>query len=250
MRKMNVNVSKMNLSRRAFVQAGLAATFLAGCSGGKVDEVAQSGETQPQDAEQVDETAQDVEGAPQADEASGGEGASAAAGKTLVVFYSRADENYADGGTEVLEVGHTKVMAGYIAEALGADTFEIVPQQPYPFSYEECCDQASVELADDARPAIAGDVPDVSGYETVFIGCPIWWGSEPMVVRTFLDATDLSGKTVVPFTTHGGSGLGSVPANLEARITGATLLEAKAVAGTAVDTARDEVVQWVRGLGL
>jgi len=71
-----------------------------------------------------------------------------------------------------------------------------------------------------------------------------------MVVRTFLDAVDLSGKTVVPFTTHGGSGLGSVPSNLQARIASAVFLDGKAVAGTAVDGARDEVVQWVQGLSL
>lgn len=97
-------------------------------------------------------------------------------------------------------------------------------------------------LAPVARTALAVAV--------VALGCPIWWGSEPMVVRTFLDAVDLSGKTVVPFTTHGGSGLGSVPANLQQYIPEATFLEAKAVAGTAVDGARDEVVQWVEGLDL
>ena len=236
-------MSKMDMSRRTFVGAGLTAALLAGCSGKQSDEDSTA-------VEQVEETSDAVEDDQQADEASTGEDTSEDAGKTLVVFYSRADENYADGGTEVLEVGHTKVMAGYIAEALGADTYEIVPQDAYPFSYDECCDQASAELADDARPSLAGDMPDVSGYRTVFVGCPIWWGSEPMVVRTFLDAVDLSGKTVVPFTTHGGSGLGSVPANLQQRIPDATFLEAKAVAGTAVDGARDEVVQWVQGLGL
>ena len=129
-------------------------------------------------------------------------------------------------------------------------TYEIVPQEPYPFSYDECCDVASQELADDARPALAGELPDVSAYDTVFLGCPIWWGSEPMVVRSFLDGVDLTGKTIVPFTTHGGSGLGSVPENLRERIGGASFLEAKAVAGTDVDGARDEVVEWVRSLGL
>lgn len=238
-------MSKMNVSRRAFVRAGLATTLLAGCSGAQVDEGPQE-----QDVEQAEEAPQAAADAQQADEASGAEVTSAPTGKTLVVFYSRADENYADGGTEVLEVGHTKVMAGYIAEALGADTYEIVPEEPYPFGYDECCDQASAELAGDARPALTGEMPDVSGYDTVFIGCPIWWGSEPMVIRTFLDAVDLSGKKVVPFTTHGGSGLGSVPSNLQARITGAQFLEAKAVAGTAVDGAQDEVVEWALGLGV
>ena len=126
--------------------------------------------------------------------------AAPAASGTLVAYYSRADENYADGGREWLEVGHTKVMAGYIAEALGADTYEIVPTQAYPEGYDDCCDQALEEQRNDARPAIAEALPDVSAYDVVFIGCPIWWGDEPMIVRTFLDGVDLSGKTIVLIT--------------------------------------------------
>ena len=106
------------------------------------------------------------------------------------------------------------------------------------------------EQRDDARPAIDGDLPDVSSYDTVFVGCPIWWGDEPMIVRTFIEGVDLSGKTVVPFTTHGGSGLGNVPSNLQTAIAGATFLDGYAVAGTSVDGAHDEVVSWAKGLGL
>ena len=106
------------------------------------------------------------------------------------------------------------------------------------------------EQKNDARPAIAGELPDVSRYDTVFIGCPIWWGDEPMVVRTFVEGVDLSGKTIVPFTTHGESGLGRVPANLQTAIPGANFLDAHAVAGTAVDGAHDEVVSWATGLAL
>ena len=84
----------------------------------------------------------------------------------------------------------------------------------------------------------------------VFIGCPIWWGDEPMIVRTFIEGVNLSGKTIVPFTTHGGSGLGSVMGNLQAAVPDATFFEGHAVAGTAVDGARDEVVSWATGLGL
>ena len=246
-------VNGVDMSRRAFVGAGLVATLFAACSGKQADEAAT---TSANNAEGTTEVVQAEEAAEalgengQASEAPAGEETSEGAGTALVVYYSRAGENYADGGTEVIEVGHTKVMAGYIVEATGADTFEIVPQEDYPFSYSECLDRASAELADDARPEIACEMPDVTGYDTIFVGCPIWWGSEPMVVRTFLDKVDLSGKTIVPFTTHGGSGLGSVVGNLEARIAGATFLDGKAVAGTAVDGARDEVLQWVEGLGL
>lgn len=229
--------SESLLDRRAFVMgAGALALGLAGCGSPRNSEP----ETPAEEASASDEEPQAEGASPAATDG--------AASKTLVVFYSRAGENYGNGGTEVIEVGHTKVMAGYIAEALGADTYEIVPAQPYPDSYEACCDQASDELGSDARPAIAGELPDVSAYDTVFVGCPIWWGCEPMIVRTFLDGVDLSGKTIVPFTTHGGSGLGSVPSDLEARIADATFLEAKAVAGTAVDSSRDEVVAWAQGL--
>lgn len=165
----------------------------------------------------------------------------------LVVYYSRADENYPG---EWLEVGHTKVMACYIAEALGADTYEIMPVDAYPEGYDDCCDQALEEQRNDARPRIAHPLPDVSAYDEVIIGCPIWWGEEPMIVRTFLEGVDLAGKIIVPFTTHGGSGLGSVPANLQAAVPDATFLEGKAVTGTSVDGARDDVVAWAKGLAL
>ncbi len=161
-----------------------------------------------------------------------------------------ASRSWYSGGTEWLEVGHTKVMAGYIAEALGADTYEIVPVESYPEGYDDCCDVALEEQREDARPAIASELPDVSQYGTVFIGCPIWWGDEPMIVRTFVEGVDLTGKTIVPFTTHGGSGMGSVPSNLRAAINGAQFLEGLAVAGTSVDGARDEVVSWAKGLSL
>ncbi|MBP3894429.1 MAG: hypothetical protein J6D34_10360 [Atopobiaceae bacterium] len=232
-----------NMTRRSLLASGSAAAamLLAACG---------SARNQEQAAPEADE-AQKVEAAPTED-ASQAEAApqQSAQGKILVAYYSRAGENYGNGGTEWLEVGHTKVMAGYITEALGADEYEIVPAQAYPEGYDACCDQAKQEQADDARPAIANPLPDVSGYDVVLIGCPIWWGDEPMIIRTFIEGVDLSGKTVVPFTTHGGSGLGSVPSNLQAAIPGASFLDGLAVAGTSVDGAQDEVVSWAKGLAL
>ena len=84
-----------------------------------------------------------------------------------------ASRSWYSGGTEWLEVGHTKVMAGFIAETLGEDTYEIVPVESYPEGYNDCCDVALEEQREDARPAIAGELPDVLQYDTVFIGCPI-----------------------------------------------------------------------------
>jgi len=235
------------MTRRAFVLAGglWGASMLAACGGSAEEPAAVEPEPETEEAE-AEQTAEPEATPEQGSEPTG----EASPTNVLVAFYSRADENYADGGKEWLEVGHTKVMAGYIAEALGADTYEIVPIEPYPEGYDECCDVAAQEQQDDARPAIAGELPDVTPYDVVFIGCPIWWGSEPMIIRTFVEGVSLAGKTIVPFTTHGGSGLGSVPGNLQAMIPDATFLEAHAVAGTAVDGSRDEVVAWVTGMQL
>lgn len=232
------------VTRRGFLAASATlGLMLAGC-GGEWDELVESEEAE-QEAAEVDGDVQEGASGDLTGEGAETDGSSAA--KVLVAFYSRADENYPG---EWLEVGHTKVMAGYIAEALGADTCEIVPVEAYPEGYDACCDQAMDEQRNDARPAIANALPDVSGYDTVFLGCPIWWGEEPMIVRTFIEGVDLSGKTIVPFTTHGGSGLGSVQSNLQAAIPGATFLDGHAVTGTAVDGACDEVVDWAKGLAL
>lgn len=230
-------MTNQSMTRRELLAFGGAAgaLLLAGCS--------KSSEEEPAIDESVieDNQAPDSLPADEGDEV----GEPPASSKILVAYYSRADENYPG---EWLEVGHTKVMAGYIVEALGADEYEIVPVESYPEGYDDCCDQALAEQHDDARPAIANPLPDVSGYDLVFLGCPIWWGEEPMIVRTFLEGVDLSGKAIAPFTTHGGSGLGSVPSNLQAAIPDARFLDAHAVAGTAVDGAQDEVVNWAKDL--
>ena len=225
------------MNRRAFC-AMTATAFLAAC-GRNTQEDPTSEAATTSDADSNAPEATESEATTESQE-------SASTSKTLVVYYSRADENYADGGKEWLEVGHTKVMAGYIAEALGAEQYEIVPVEPYPEGYDDCCDVAMAEQRDDSRPVIANALPDVSAYDLVFIGCPIWWGEEPMIVRTFLEGVDLSGKTVVPFTTHGGSGLGSVPRNVATFAPSADVREGHAVAGTSVDGARDEVVAWAK----
>ena len=233
----------MTMTRRSLLATASAASvvMLVAC-GSSADESAQ---------QTAEPTAQD-------DQASGNEPAdagtsneaSSTGSKVLVAYFSRADENYGASGKEMLEVGHTKVMAGYIKEALGADEYEIVPTQAYPVGYDDCCDVAKQEQADDTRPAIANALPDVTGYDTVFLGCPIWWGYEPMIIRTFLEGVNLAGKTIVPFTTHAGSGLGSVPSNLQTALPDATVLEGYAVEGTSVDGAREEVVNWAKGLNL
>ena len=127
-------------------------------------------------------------------------------GKILIAFFSRADENYNVG---TVEVGNTEIMAGFMKDYLGgiADTFKIDPVKPYPADYKECTEVATEEKISNARPEFKNsDSIDIDNYDTIFIGYPIWWGDVPMIINTFLEKYDFSGKTIIPFNTHEGSG--------------------------------------------
>ncbi|MFT8329952.1 flavodoxin [Bifidobacterium psychraerophilum] len=166
-------------------------------------------------------------------------------GKTLVVVFSRSTGVY-DGPSEV---GHTMRVANYIQQATNADLYEIIPSQDYPDDYQETTEVAREEQDTDARPQIRDPLPEVGEYESVFVGAPIWWSEYPMVVRTFLDGVDLNGKTVIPFTTHEGSGPGNTKEQLERQYPDADVLDGLAIRGGQADDSQDDVVQWLRQIG-
>ena len=143
--------------------------------------------------------------------------------------------------------GATARAARTLAEAVGADLFEIVPEQPYTaadLDWNDKNSRSSREMADEkCRPAVAGDSPDMSRYDTVFVGFPIWWYVEPRIVDTFLEAHDLSGKTVVPFATSGGSGLGKAPQRMATLAAGATVTEGRLLNG---NPGADELRAWAK----
>lgn len=139
--------------------------------------------------------------------------------KTLVVYFSRAGENYNVG---TVEVGNTELLAKEIVAKTGADEFKIVPTVTYPENYQETIEKATEERKAGARPDYEGDV-DISGYDTIFFGYPIWWGDMPMVVYNFVEKHDWNGKTVIPFNTHEGSGNSGTYDILKSKMAGATL---------------------------
>ena len=167
----------------------------------------------------------------------------------LVVFFSHTGENYSVG---VIEKGNTHIIADMIAEETGGDMFEIQPVNPYPDTYDACTDVAKKEQNENARPEFVGSVDNMDQYDTVFIGYPIWWGDLPMVVYTFLESYDFSGKTVIPFCTHEGSGLSGTNRSIESTCSGATVLDGLAIRGSVAqnqqDTARSDVSKWLEGL--
>lgn len=171
--------------------------------------------------------------------------------KILVAFFSRADENY---GVGYIEKGNTHIIADMIAEEVGADSFEIVRGTPYPKEYDACTDEAKAEQNADARPELTAEVDNFSDYDTVFLGYPNWWGDMPMPVYTFLESYDFSGKTVIPFCTHAGSGLSGTVNTLKNKLNGATVLDGFAIAGTTAqndqDNAKTAVLEWLGKLDI
>lgn len=147
--------------------------------------------------------------------------------------------------------GTTKGVAEYIANGLNADIYEIVPEEPYTdadLNYKDNNSRSTIEMNDPAsRPAISGSVENMEQYDIVFVGYPIWWGEAPRILSTFVESYDFSGKTVVPFCTSGGSGVGSSASNLEKLTSDAAWMEGRRLNGS---DSQETVMEWVNSLGL
>lgn len=163
----------------------------------------------------------------------------------LVLYFSRAGENYVAGDIVSLPQGNTEAAAEIIAQAVGADLFEIETVEPYPLDYRACVEQSRQELADDARPALKA-LPDVSGHDVVFLGYPNWCGTVPMPVASALDALDLAGKRLRPFCTNEGSGLGSSMADIRRLARGCTVEEGLSIVGHRVAQSREAIISWAQ----
>lgn len=164
--------------------------------------------------------------------------------KILIVYYSRRGENHYAGGLKFLEEGNTEKVAKIIAAAVGADLFQVETVKPYAAGYRACCGEAVAEWKAGARPEIVGFVENMEQYDTVFVGYPIWCGTMPMCMYTFLEHYDLSGKTIVPFCTHEGSGLANSVKEIGKVCPGAVIAEALAVKGCEVDENAERIAQW------
>lgn len=164
--------------------------------------------------------------------------------KILVVYFSHTGENYSNGSIINLKKGNTAVIADKIAKQIKADTFEIKPVSDYPFEYNECTKVAKEELKANSRPDYKTET-DISEYRTIILGYPNWWGTMPMVVWTFLESHDFSGKTILPYCTNEGSGMGSSESDLRRLAANADIKKGLAVHGSNVERADAEVKKWL-----
>ena len=166
--------------------------------------------------------------------------------KSIVIFFSHAGDNYAVGN---IEVGNTKIVADYISEITGAAQYEIVTHKYDGMAYNPLIQLAKEEANNGELPPYEGEAPDLSGYDTVFIGGPVWWGTFPQVMFTLFKDINLDNKTVIPFTTHEGSGLASCVSDVRKAFPKAKVTGEFSIYGHEVRTGRAKVEKWLKGLG-
>lgn len=214
------------ISRRTFLGSAAAigatagAIVLAGCSGGS-----SSGSASASSAS----ASASAETASQSQSGSASSQPATDLGKSVVVFFSRAGENYDVG---VIDEGNTSIVAHSIAGKVVSDVFEIVPAEEYPFGYDDCYAKAKSEQNSNARPAISDTFDSFDDYDTVYLGYPIWHSDLPMIMLTFIESKDWTGKKVMPFCTHGDSGLCGTDQHIKSLCKGADVKEGLAIKGS------------------
>ena len=195
-----------------------------------------------------------------AEERSNGEyaaaGAAQATGKSLVVYFSVPETDGVDassGASRVLSkgeiMGNTQYVATIISEATGSDLFEIKTVRTYPASHRALIDAAKAEADSDARPKLATHISNLKEYDTVFVGFPNWWYDMPMPLYTFFDEYDFSGKTIIPFCTHGGSRFSDAIRTIRSLEPAATVLDGYAISRDNVPGSKDAVLKWLERIG-
>ena len=161
--------------------------------------------------------------------------------KSLVIYFSRADENYSVG---YIDKGNTEVIAKYIGDITGATLFKVEPKDSYSKDYNTCTREAKERQASHNAP-IKENIPDLTDYEVIYIGSPVYWGYMPEELVTALKDIDFTGKIIRPFTTHEGSGLGSIPSQIKNVCKGANVLDGLAIIGSSVNGARGKIENWI-----
>ena len=166
--------------------------------------------------------------------------------KTLIAFFSRADENYFGGAMRYVKVGNTEIVVGLMKELIEADTFKIEMKDPYSPVYMTCIDEAKKDKQNNARPELSNYLESIEDYDTIILGYPNYWGTIPMAVATFLERYDFTGKTILPLCTNEGSGMGSSEKDVKKIAKGADLRRGLSVTGSMAAESKNAVEQWFK----
>lgn len=170
--------------------------------------------------------------------------------KSLIAYYSRKGNNYVSGNIVNLPIGNTEVIAKKLQQLTGSDLFEIKTVKSYPEDYTETTEVAMKELKANARPELAETISDIDAYDVIYLGYPNWWGTFPMAVFTFLESYDFSGKIIIPYCTHEGSGTGNSERDIKKLCPNAKVLPGFAIRGGSVNKADQDVANWLKKLDL
>ena len=170
--------------------------------------------------------------------------------KTLIAFFSRADENYFGGAMRYVKVGNTEIVANIIKDLIPADSFKIEMKNPYSPVYMTCIEEAKKDLRAKARPELVSVPESIDEYDTVILAYPNYWGTMPMAVYTFLESFDFSGKTILPLCTNEGSGMGSSEREIKKTCPSTAVKKGLPITGSAAAGSKSSVERWLKANGL
>lgn len=168
---------------------------------------------------------------------------------SLIVFFSRKDENYVGGILKNLEIGNTCRVASIIKKLTESQIFEIEMKEPYSKHYNECIAEAQRDQQGNVRLRLVSYPKSISEYDVIYLGFPNYWGTMPMAVFTFLEHFDFTGKTIRPFCTHEGSGLGSSKNDIQKTCPMAKVAQSLVIHGSRIDRAEIEIKKWLEVIG-
>ncbi|MGN0107781.1 MAG: flavodoxin [Hominilimicola sp.] len=163
----------------------------------------------------------------------------------IILYFSREGNNYVNGSIKNLTIGNTEIAAKMIQKLTGADIFKIEPVTAYSADYSECIEEAKKDLERSARPELKAYPDNLNEYDTIYLGYPNYWGTMPVAVFSLLEKYDLSGKTINPFCTHEGSGMGKSETDIKKICRGAEVVKGLAIHGADVKNAEKAIKEWI-----
>lgn len=170
--------------------------------------------------------------------------------KTLIAFFSRADENYFGGAMRYVKVGNTEIVCNIMKDMIDADVFKMEMKHPYSPAYMTCIEEAKKDLRENERPELVSYPESVDQYDTIILAYPNYWGTIPMAVATFLERYDFTGKTIMPLCTNEGSGMGGSERYIRKCAPGAELKRGLSIIGSEASDSEADVKRWLTANGL